>query len=530
MKKLLSVGIFVMAVGLCAAAPQPAGIFGHNMVLQRDRAVPVWGWVEPGQAVRVAFGGQEVVAVTDESGKWMVTLKAMPASAEPREMTISGGGTNNPTVLTNVVVGEVWLCSGQSNMEWPLARATNGKAETAAADFPMIRHIKVGAGASPTPMRDVKAVWQVCSRQTAARFTAVGYFFGRRLHKELDVPIGLIGSNWGGTRIEPWTPPVGFRAVPELKAISDKVDATDPTSAAGSAVYRKVIADIKDWVPKAEGALDVGAVPPPMPRLPVVGRGQQAPTMIYNGRIHPLIPYALRGAIWYQGESNGSEGEIYLHKMKALISGWRSLWGYEFPFYYVQLANFGAPNKKPQGGDGYAGVRDAQRRALSIPKTGMAVIIDIGLARNIHPPNKQDVGTRLALWALAKEYGREKLIYSGPLYKSHRIEGDAIHVAFSHVGSGLMIGSKTGLKPVVEQEVGFPGDGDEASLKQFAIAGRDKTWHWAEAEIDGDTVVVRCAAVPDPVAVRYAYRHNPAGCNLYNLEGLPAAPFRTDDW
>ena len=304
----------------------------------------------------------------------------------------------------------------------------------------------------------------------------------------LRAPIGLVGSNWGGTRIEPWTTLSGFQSVPELKQIADQLSERKRKSREGEEVK--------------------------------IGAG--SPAAIYNAMVHPLAPFAMRGAIWYQGESNGGEGESYYHKTKALVNGWRELFNPDLAFYWVQLADFRQPNDNPAGGDGWAKIREAQRKALTISHTGMAVITDIGEANDIHPRNKQDVGWRLAQWALHQTYGCEDLVPCGPLYKCHKVENGAIRVTFDHVGSGLMVGEKAGLEPTKE----VPDD----QLKRFAIAGADKQWHWADATIDGATVVVKCPDVPEPVAVRYAYTMNPAGSNLYNKEGIPASPFRTDDW
>jgi sialate O-acetylesterase len=258
--------------------------------------------------------------------------------------------------------------------------------------------------------------------------------------------------------------------------------------------------------------------------MPGPGPGVGEPTRLYNGMIAPVVPYAIRGALWYQGESNGGEGATYLHKMSALVGGWRQVWSEgDFPFYYVQLANFQQSDpSKPAGGDGWANLREAQLKALVIPNTGMAVIIDIGDAANVHPKDKQDVGKRLALWALAGTYGKKDLVFSGPLYKSHAIAGNKIRIAFDHVGGGLIVGEKRGLAPVAEVKDG--------KLKWFAIAGEDNVWHWADAVIDGPTVVVSSAEVANPVAVRYAFAMNPEGANLYNKEGLPASPFGMTDW
>ena len=509
-----------------SAAPRLPGFFTDNMVLQRDREVTVWGWADAGEAVAVAFAGQVAEAVAAESGAWRVTLPAMPACATGNVLSVSSKtnpGTNAIT-LANVVVGDVWICSGQSNMEWTLAKIMNSKEEMAAADYPMIRHMKVQNTTADLPLDDLKSAWQVSSPATAGGFTAVGYFFARHLHRELGVPIGLIGSNWGGTKIEPWTPPEGFRAVPELTAIAASVDATLPATETGRKAYKKAIGEMREWIPLAEASVEKGLNPPALPTLPSLGTGNQNSTRIYNAMIYPLTPFAIRGAIWYQGESNGSEGVSYYHKKQALIGGWRALWNQgDFPFYFVQLANFGKPTDDPAGGDGYSHVREAQRQSLAIKNTGMAVIIDIGEAGNIHPANKQDVGLRLALWALGNEYGRTNLVFSGPIFKTSSAEQGAIRVTFVHAGSGLIVGTKKGLEPVVEDPAGV--------LKRFAIAGEDRQWHWADARIDGpDSVIVSSPAVPAPVAVRYAFSHNPEGCNLYNREGLPASPFRTDAW
>ena len=456
----------VLAAATAAdAAVKLPSIIGDNMVLQRDRKVPIWGWDDPGSTVTVTLGTAEVSARADGEGRWLADLPAMPAGG-PHLLTVKGTST---VEIKNVLIGEVWLCSGQSNMEWPVAASDHAEQERAAADFPQIRHIKVPHTPADTPQPDVATGgWQVCSPQTVGDFTAVGYFFGRHLHQELNVPIGLIGSNWGGTRIEPWTPPEGFQHVPALKDIADNL----------ASFPRK----------NEQGQIN-----------------HQTPLALYNGMIAPLVPYSMRGAIWYQGESNNGEGMLYHEKMKALIHGWRTLWNDpEMPFYYVQLAPY------RYGGDGtrLAGIWEAQQATLSVPHTGMAVTVDIGNITDIHPRNKQDVGRRLALWALAKDYGRKDLVYSGPLYKAMRIDGDAIRISFDHVGGGLV--SRDG-KP----------------LTHFTIAGSDGNFVPAQAEINGDVVVVHADEVKAPKAVRFAW-HEEAVPNLSNKAGLPASPFRTD--
>jgi len=472
--------VFAGLITSAQADVKLASIFGDSMVLQRELPVPVWGWAAAGEEVTVTLGDQSKKVTADADGRWQVKLDPLKANAEGQMLKVSG---KNTIELKDVLIGEVWICSGQSNMEWPLQSTINANEEVAAASHPQIRLFNVpGHLTSPVAKDTCPGNWQICEPNTAGGFSAVGYFFGRRLQDELKVPIGLVGSNWGGTRIEPWTSPAGFQSVPELKAIADQV-----------AAYKEDT--------KVEGG---------------------SPSAIYNAMVHPLAPFAMRGAIWYQGESNGGEGESYYHKTQALVNGWRELFNPDLAFYWVQLANFQNPNDNPEGGDGWAKLREAQRKSLNIKHTGMAVIIDIGEAGDIHPRNKQDVGSRLAQWALNQTYGMKNVVPSGPLYKSHKAEGGSIRVSFDHVGGGLVVGKKDGLTPLLVVKDG--------KLERFAIAGADKKWHWAEATIDGGGVVVKSSEVAEPVAVRYAYSMNPTGANLYNVEGIPASPFRTDDW
>lgn len=519
---LLRLLLVTVAAGSAAADVRLPRIFSSHMTLQRGLAVPVWGWADPGEAVTVTFAGQTLQTEADESGRWATRLAPMTASGEGRRLVVRG---NNEVALDDVLVGDVWICSGQSNMEWNLRGALNPDEEIAAAKHPHIRLFNVpGHTTAPVAQDDVPGgQWQVCSPGTVAGFSAVGYYFGREIHQESGVPIGLIGTNWGGTRIEPWTPPVGFRSVPELAGLAKRVNAFDPTVEAGRKNWEAHLDALEAWTEQARAALAGGRTMGPAPKTPGPSGGGE-PTAIYNAMVAGLAPYGVRGAIWYQGESNGNEGMEYFHKMQALIGGWRQVWNQgEFPlfFYFVQLADFQKPNDNPQGGDGWARLREAQRHALTIPHTGMAVITDIGEANDIHPRNKQDVGRRLARWALRDTIGQD-LVVSGPLYRSMDVEGSSIRVHFDHVGSGLMVGSKEGLEPTVQVKTLEPN--------RFAIAGADKVWHWAVARIDGDTVLVSSPEVAAPVAVRYAYSMNPEGANLYNKEGLPASPFRSDDW
>ena len=518
LRVLCVAAVAAFAAGFAQAEVRLAGVFQNHMVLQRGMEVPVWGWADPGEKVSVSFAGQTKEATAGDDGKWMVRLDAMEASKEGRELKAGN------LVRKDVLVGEVWICSGQSNMEWGVNRTMSRRSAPEMAEkLPTIRLLTTPRKALFRPQIDDQSLrWQICSSKTIQGFSAVGFHFGRRIVEEVDVPVGLINSSWGGTKVEPWTNPEGFAMVPELKPISDNLAKEDPATEEGKAAAMKTVEGVKAWTAKAEAAIAGGKALPPAPKFPNPKVGHQDPTRIYNAKIYPLIPYAVRGAIWYQGESNGGEGESYFHKKQALIKGWRKVWGQDMSFYFVQLTAFQKDNKNPAGGDGWSKHREAQRKTLTVPDTGMAVIIDIGNARDIHPQNKKDVGERLANWALAKNYGQKDLVYSGPLYKSHKVEGNSIVLEFDHVGSGLMVGAKKGRDATTEV-----ADGE---LQRFAIAGADKKWHWAKAVIKDGTVVVSAEAVTEPVAVRYAFSMNPAGCNLYNKEGLPASPFRTDDW
>lgn len=462
----LTAALAVLLANVSFAELKLPSIIGNNMVLQREQALPIWGWDTPETEVEVTVGDQHVTGKADAQGRWLVHLKPLKA-AESIAVSIKG---TNEIVLNNVAVGEVWLCSGQSNMEWVVSNSDNSQAEIAAADYPLIRHIKIPHSPQATPQENVESSgWQPSNPNTVGAFTAVGYFFGRHLHNELHVPIGLIGSNWGGTRIEPWTPPIGFQNVPALKGIADKLDEYPQKN--------------------AEGKIN-----------------HQSPLALYNGMIAPLVPYGIRGAIWYQGESNRGEGMLYLEKMKALISGWRAIWhNPEMPFYFVQLA----PYKYGGSETTLSEIQEAQTASLSIPHTGMAVTMDIGNTTNIHPRNKQDVGKRLALWALAKDYGKQDLVYSGPLYKSMKVDGNRIAISFEHVSNGLT--TRDGKTP-----------------SHFEIAGDDGQYVAAEAKIEGNTVVVHAEAVKSPKSVRYGW-HQLAEPNLANKNGLPASPFRAGE-
>ena len=474
-------------------------VIGSQMVLQREKPLKIWGWADKGEKVTVECAGSKEAATANDKGEWLVTLPPMKAGG-PHTMTVSG---NNTVTLTDILVGEVWIGSGQSNMEWTVSRTNDAEKEIAAAKHPKIRLFLVPKTLSGIPKQDVKAEWKACSPTNVPSFSAVLYFFGRKLQQELDVPVGLIASSWGGSRIEPWTPPVGFAGVGSLSELSDNVRDLQLEYLKGLEQGEKKVD--AQWLKSAKEATAKKALIQPAPGVDFPGHplgGYGSPTAMFNAMIHPLVPFTVRGAIWYQGESNLSDGMLYAEKKKALVEGWRSVWNDdELSFYWTQLAPYnygGDPERLPR-------IWEAQTMAMSIPKTGMAVITDIGNPRDIHPRNKQDVGRRLALCALAKDYGKD-LIYSGPLYKSMKVEGSKLRVSFDHVGEGLE-----------------SRDGER--LDWFEIAG-DGEYVPAKAVIDGKTVVVSSDKVKNPTAVRFGW-HQLAEPNLRNTAGLMANAFRT---
>ncbi|MGQ9462344.1 MAG: sialate O-acetylesterase [Candidatus Fervidibacter sp.] len=646
------------------AEGQPAGggslrlpaIFGDHMVLQSKMPVPIWGWAAPREEVAVIVKGKLYrVTKAAPDGCWMVKLPPQPPGG-PYELIVRT--RNETTRFVDVLFGEVWICSGQSNMEWPVQWAQNAQQEIATANFPQIRFFIVEKAIALEPKSDCKGRWVVCSPETIGVFSAVGYFFGREIHKQLKVPVGLIGTYWGGTPAESWTELEELESDPDLRTILDRLPRTEEElkrlqdkyeremeewrkkalladtgnkgerlgwaspdfkdsdwaimnlprnwesvseemNIDGAVWFRKVVTIPEDWTGKdlllSLGLIDdydvvyfngekIGSTGQDTPnswtvqrRYIVPGRlvkagpnliavrvfdvwgyggfrgtpeqmmlglvdGNKAsislsgewkfkvefarparevpqqpqppvnnwtPTALFNAMVAPLIPYAIRGVIWYQGESNVGRAYQYRKLFPTLIKSWRRNWGQgDFPFLFVQLANY-LKRKLDPTESAWAELREAQLLTLkTVPKTGMAVAIDIGEANDIHPRNKQDVGKRLASAALAVAYGR-KVVYSGPIYRSMRIEGNKIRLFFDHVGSGLV--AKGG------------------ELRGFAIAGKDGKFVWANAKIEGDTVLVWSEQVPEPVAVRYGWADNP-DCNLYNKEGLPASPFRTDDF
>ncbi|MHC4670466.1 MAG: sialate O-acetylesterase [Planctomycetota bacterium] len=490
----------LLAVCLLAAAAQAevtlAGIFGDDMVLQQDAVLAIWGRAAPGERVRVTLAGRTARTEADADGRWRVELGPFRASAG-RTLTVAG---RNRITLHRVCIGEVWLCSGQSNMQWPVRRSAHADREIAGARDPRLRLYTVPRHVAGEPREDVQGKWAVCGPETVASFSAVAYFFGRRLRADLKIPVGLIHASWGGTPAEAWTSRAALEAAPVLRPILERWDRTLAAWPAKRAAHE---ARLEAWQQQAEAARAAGTKPPPRPRAPPGPDHPHRASGLFHGMIAPLRPFAIRGVIWYQGESNAGRAEQYQTLFPTLIRDWRRAWGRgDFPFLYVQLANFRAVVTEP-GESAWAELRDAQRHALAEPNTAMAVAVDIGEARDIHPKNKQEVGRRLALAAQALAYAgarprQEKVVFSGPLYESHAVRGREVVVRFRHVGGGLAA-----------------RDGD--ALRGFAVAGADRRFLRAQARLER------------PVAVRYAWADNPV-CNLINAEGLPASPFRTDDW
>ena len=495
--------IVLVLAGVLSADVRLPSVISDNMVLQQGKSVPIWGWADPCETITVtgSWGSGKWEATADQDGKWMVKIDSGKAGG-PYEMTVAG---KNTLTVKDILVGEVWVCSGQSNMEFALKQAKNSAEEIADANnYPQIRSFNVGRKVIYTPMYNCGGKWQVCSAQTAGNFTAVGYFFGRELNKQLNVPVGLIHTSWGGTPAESWMSKEYLENDPNFQPILKRFEETSANYPELRKKYQEERQKYDSIAPKLKAE---GKPLPPRPEEPIGPGHAYSPTGLYNGMIVPILPYGIRGAIWYQGESNAWRAYQYRTLFPAMIKNWRDAWHQgDFPFLFVQLANYMEPESQPVESD-WAELREAQLMTLSVPNTGMAVAIDIG-EPDIHPKNKQDVGKRLALWALAKTYGKN-IVYSGPMYTLMEVQGNKAILHFDHVGGGLM------------------AKGD--SLKGFAIAGADKKFVWADAKIEGNTVVVSSDKVSVPVAVRYAWAKNPV-CNLYNKEGLPATPFRTDTW
>ena len=491
-----------------AAELRLAALFSDHMVLQRDKPVPVWGWADPGEQLTLSFAGQKKTAAAGADGKWMVRLDALSANAEGRELLVQSATGDRCLKVCDVLVGEVWLGSGQSNMGMLVKDVRNAEGEIASAQLPLIRMFRVNNTIGQTLQAEVKGAWQIVSPETVLNHSATLFFFGREIHRELQMPVGLINASVGGTPIESWMALEAQQAVPALKPLirSGLRMIEDFWSPRGQSAYQQTQKEHAEKVKVAQ------AQKQPLPWLPSHPIGT-APAVHFDAKVAPLIPCALRGVLWYQGEGNAKRGiaQRYQTQLELLVTDWRRRWGDELPFAWVQLANYTLAGYHKQTGsdDDWAVVRDSMRRSLRLPKTGMAVAIDIGDSDDIHPKNKQDVGRRLALWALGEVYAQKVAATCGPLLASHETRGAEMAIRFTHAEGGLK--AKGG------------------DLKGFVVAGADRQWHPATARINGDTVVLSSPNVKQPVAARYAWAADPE-CNLYNGAGLPASPFRTDDW
>ena len=481
-------------------------IFGDHMVLQRDAKLKFFGWAEPGESIEIQIGAAKSSTQADADGKWRLELPSMVASKTPTSVVIQG---KNRIEFKDVLIGEVWVCSGQSNMEWSVAASLNPQEEIAAASYPTIRHIKVPLVPSMVPLDNFQSNWQVCSPETAAGFTAVGYYMARELSKKLDVPVGLVNSSWGGTRVEPWIPPVGFQRVDALQGIFQSVMGRTP----GTPEYQKRLGEhieaLQNWLVKAKSQTGSSEVLAPSPNYPgelTPFGSNQDPSMLYNGMIHSIVGFPIRGAIWYQGESNHEDGMIYLEKKKALIQGWRELWGQgDFPFYYVQIAPFRYGDADPSTLAKFWEVQAAVQS--TVPKTGMVVINDIATVNDIHPPNKQDVGRRLALLALANDYGMKDTVARSPEFSNVETLGKQLKVTFKFTAGALK--TRDGKQPSHFEIIGAGSNGYQP----------------ANAQIQGDSVLLTSDKVPEPTAVRFAWNML-AEPNLSGSTGLPVGAFR----
>ncbi len=482
-------------------------IFGDHMVLQREKPIVVWGMADPGESVTVRISRLKGTVRADAQGQWRIKLDTLPAGG-PHTLTVRG---KNTVTYRDVLMGEVWVCSGQSNMGFAVNGANDADLELLNASYPNLRLISVPQVASQASQSEFKGQWAASTPDVARSFSAVGFFYGRLLHQALGVPVGLIDNAWGGSAAEAWVRRDILEADKQLKPLMDRWKKTEATYdfEAIKADYQKRLVQ---WEQRVQRAKRERKPQPGKPRAPRNSlTGNQRPANLYGGVLHPVIGYGIRGAIWYQGESNASRAYQYRHLFPLMIQNWRDDWDQgDFPFYWVQLADFRDEKTDPAESD-WAELREAQTLTMSkLVNTGEAVITDLGEAHDIHPRNKLDVARRLARWALVKEYGYN-LVYRSPIYKSCTIEGKRMVVSFDHVGGGLDTFD-------VRQPVGF------------AIAGPDKKFVWAQAKITGkDTIEVWSDQIDEPVSVRYAWADNPV-CNVQNREHLPLTPFRTDTW
>lgn len=526
------------AIPLSAAVTMPV-IFGNHMVLQQGKTLPVWGWADPGEKVTVTLHGTTATVTTGTDRTWRVDLPAQGVSDMGLVLTITG---TNTLTFQDVLVGDVWLCSGQSNMEYGVISSHTGKEDIPKAADAGLRLFHVPKLKALTPQADAQGTWEVCSPSTVPDFSAVGYYFGRDLRSIRHMPIGLIESAWGGTPAQAWTSQEGLAAAPafsfHLESLKKRIDVSEPLRGAWPQVKATYDADLKAWktanvealrawtktaaAAKAAGQPEPTKPKPatPEPKKPIDPDGDHnTPTALYNAMIHPLIPYALTGAIWYQGEANAGAPLEYTTLFPRMISNWRGHWGQgDFPFLFVHLSTWSEAQAAPVESTGPAWVRWAQQKALDLPKTGMVSAIDINAGSDIHPADKVDVGHRLAQVARKVAYG-DNVACESATYRALTVEGNALRLSFDHA-EGLRVAAP----PWLGTKATIPSTTAPAS---FAMIGETGSWEWAEARIDGQTIVLTSPKVAKPVAAAYAWASNPA-CNVYNGAGLPLIPFCTD--
>jgi sialate O-acetylesterase len=511
MKNRLPLLAFAALVVFCSSLARadvklPA-IFSDHMVLQQNEGCAVWGWADPGEAVTVTIAGKSKSTKAGKDGKWSLKLPESKAGG-PHTLVVKG---KNSITVQDVLVGEVWLGSGQSNMGMTVQSSKDFEGEKAKANLPKLRMFTVERVPATSPQADCKGRWVICAPDTVGAFSATLYFHGRELHAKLGVPMGLINSSWGGTAIEAWIsqeaqsgPQFARVHEPWAKPLTEPWDEKKQL-----ADYDRRVALHKLAAAKAKAEKKTA---PRAPQKPIDPRlSQNRPSNLYNGMIAPILGYTIRGAVWYQGESNAGKtfADLYAEQLEALIKDWRARWGEDFAFAWVQLPDFKAPQKEPVETDGWNIVREEMMHALKIKNTGMAIALGLGEEKDIHPKDKQGVGKRLSLWALGEVYGHKDVAISGPLPSGHKIRGSEVVISFTHTDGGLK------------------ARGGE--VKGFAIAGADKKFVWANAKIEGNKVIVSHPDVKQPAAVRYAWAANPVW-SLENGAGLPATPFRTDDW
>jgi sialate O-acetylesterase len=516
--RLLLVALVANPTTFARAEVVPSSVFTDHAVLQREKPIPIWGTADPGERVSVSLSnetGTTVSTQTTAEGRWYVELPSLPAGG-PFTMTLEG---KNKVQLKDVLIGEVWICSGQSNMEWQLRNSFEPQKAIAAAANPKLRLFTVAQAIASSPRDKVKGQWRECTPETAPTFSAVAYYFGRDLQKALDVPVGLIHTSWGGTPAQAWTSKEALDDVSDLRHyhadVAQRMNQYDPAKAKEQfdEAMKKYDQARTEWEKAAAKARSEGNRPPQAPRRPQLQKApdasQNSPSTLYNAMIAPLIPYGIRGAIWYQGESNAGQAFEYRTLFATMIQDWRARWKQgDFPFLCVQLAPFKKIENKPTESD-WAELREAQFIATKkLSKVGMAVITDVGEENDIHPKKKEPVGARLALLARKIGYGQE-IVAMGPVYKKLRTEGNRVVLSFDNVGAGLECRG--------------------TNLTGFTIAGADRVFYPADAEIRGETVVVSSSAVEHPVAIRFGWANYPV-VNLWNKDGLPATPFRTDAW